>query len=225
ADTFTVNDLYLTDVRNVNLDVGAADAAADSVTVNGRNVADQVSIVSPAAGTLAVTGLRYDVNLTNIALADNDNFTFNANGGNDVVTTADDLSALFASSNVLANSHFTIDGGAGDDVLSSYGRLIGGDGTDTLTGLTSATLANFSQILDGGNGNDTLTGGTGLDLLLGGAGDDTFVPGFDLQNDTIDGGLGFDTILVQGSSVNDRIDLIQDSPTQLRYNLLGINGG
>ena len=70
-----------------------------------------------------------------------------------------------------------------------------------------------------------MTGGTGLDLLLGGAGDDTFVPGFDLQNDTIDGGTGFDTILVQGTPGNDRIDLIQDSPTQLRYNLLGVNAG
>src|SRR5439155_23672711 len=121
--------------------------------------------------------------------------------------------------------HFMLSGGTSDDLHASYGRLRGGEGNEVITGLTSATLANFSQILDGGNGNDQLFGGTGLDLWLGGAGDDTFVPGFDLLNDTIDGGAGFDTILVQGTSFNDRIDLIQDSPTQLRYNILGVNGG
>ena len=172
-----------------------------------------------------MNGLRYNVRVSSIGLTDPDDFTFNANGGNDVVTTADDLSALFASSNVLASNHFTIDGGAGDDVLSTYGRLLGGDGNDILTGLTSTTLANFNQIIDGGNGHDQINGGTGLDALTGGAGDDTFVPGFDLLNDTIDGGTGFDTILVEGTSFNDRIDLIQDSPTQLRYNLQGVNGG
>ena len=61
--------------------------------------------------------------------------------------------------------------------------------------------------------------------MTGGPGDDTFVPGYDLLNDTVDGGTGFDTILVEGTSFNDRIDVIQDSPTQLRYNLLGVNGG
>ncbi|MBW8883414.1 MAG: hypothetical protein JF612_01270, partial [Planctomycetia bacterium] len=225
ADTFIVDDLYLTDVRNVNLFLSPTPDGTDSVTVNGRDVADQVSIQTFAPGIMEITGLRYDVKVSDIGLADKDNFTFNGNGGNDLVTTADDLSAMFTSSSVLANNTFTINGGAGDDVLSSFGRLIGGDGNDTLTGLTSPTLTNFSQILDGGNGNDVINAGTGLDSLLGGAGDDTFIPGFDLQNDTIDGGAGFDTILVQGTPGNDRIDLLQDSPTQLRYNVQGINAG
>ena len=129
-----MQDIYATEVVAINLNFGAADAAPDIVTINGRNVADEVSIVSPSAGTLDVNGLRYNVRVSSIGLADPDDFTFNANDGNDLVTTADDLSALFASSNVLANNHFTIDGGAGDDVLSTYGRLLGGDGNDILTG-------------------------------------------------------------------------------------------
>jgi len=51
------------------------------------------------------------------------------------------------------------------------------------------------------------------------------VPGFDLAIDSIDGGAGFDTILVTGTSGNDRIDARQDAIGQVRYDILGINGG
>ena len=95
ADTFIVDDLYLTDVRNVNLFLSPTPDGTDSVTVNGRDVADQVSIQAFALGILEITGLRYDVKVSDIGLADKDNFTFNGNGGNDLVTTADDLSAMF----------------------------------------------------------------------------------------------------------------------------------
>lgn len=59
----------------------------------------------------------------------------------------------------------------GDDVLYGDGRdgvlLDGGDGNDTLSGTSAA------EMLFGGAGNDTLNAGGGDDVLYGGAGSDT----------------------------------------------------
>ncbi|MBX9256605.1 calcium-binding protein [Desmonostoc muscorum CCALA 125] len=70
----------------------------------------------------------------------------------------------------------TLNGGAGDDYLSTTGvsgdnLLSGGDGNDTL----SALAAWGNNTLNGGNGDDTLTGGNGNDILTGGGGNDKFV--------------------------------------------------
>lgn len=73
---------------------------------------------------------------------------------------------------------YTVDGGAGDDVLegvhplgtpSPSFTLRGGDGNDRITGDTGA------DELDGGPGSDTLRGNGGADTLLGGAGSDTAI--------------------------------------------------
>ena len=85
----------------------------------------------------------------------------------------------------------TIEGTTADDVLSgpefavAY-ELIGGLGSDTLTGNTGADL------LNGGAGDDALIGGAGGDLLDGGAGSDDLVGGDGL--DTLIGGLGDDLL-------------------------------
>ncbi|WP_426107449.1 calcium-binding protein, partial [Pseudomonas sp. TWR1-1-3] len=71
-------------------------------------------------------------------------------------------------------------------------ELLGGDGDDILTGLTSS----LSQIIRGGAGNDVLTSGSGKDLLEGGTG-----------NDTLRGGSGSDTYLF---NLGDGKDLIFD---------------
>src|SRR4029079_14421051 len=101
--------------------------------------------------------------------------------------------------------------------VSGYGTLNGDDpanpaatGKDTLVG------GSVAPTINSGPDNHAILGGGGADMLFGNAGDDTFVPGFDLAIDTVDGGTGFDTILVQGSSANDRIDARQDSHTQVR---------
>ncbi|MEH2274804.1 MAG: calcium-binding protein [Nostoc sp.] len=79
-----------------------------------------------------------------------------------------------------SNSGDTIIGGAGDDrlnidgynYLSGNNLLDGGDGNDTLTASQAYTDKNT---LIGGNGNDILIGGKGNDSLYGGSGIDTFV--------------------------------------------------
>ncbi|MBD2530365.1 calcium-binding protein [Nostoc flagelliforme FACHB-838] len=69
----------------------------------------------------------------------------------------------------------TLNGGAGDDTLSTSGLsgdnlLSGDDGNDTL----SASDAFGNNTLNGGAGDDILTGGNGNDILTGGGGKDKF---------------------------------------------------
>ena len=90
------------------------------------------------------------------------------------------------------------------DVIE-IGKIInGGNGDDTLTGTTGDDIINAgngNDRVDGGDGNDTISGGTGNDVLIGGRG-----------NNTIDGGDGNDTITVadgnntvKGGTGNDTI--------------------
>jgi Ca2+-binding RTX toxin-like protein len=91
-----------------------------------------------------------------------------------------------------------------EDVLVTIENVIGGLGSDSITGSTGnnvldggAGLGNDS--IDGGSGNDTLLGGDGNDQLLGGVGTDSIDGG--AGNDTIVGGTGNDTLL--GGDGND----------------------
>jgi hypothetical protein len=187
ADTVTVNDLYLTEVKLVTVDAGVAgvaDAAADIATVNGRNLTDVVSI-DGAQNAFTVSGLRYEVVFNNLNDA-TDSFTFAGNGGGDFIS-----SSLAAFAGI-----FTLSGGDGDDTL------VGG-------------AAN--EILLGGNGNDFIDAGLGLDTLRGGDGDDVMIPGNDGLSDTVDGGAGWDAILFRGTAFRDGITAIQTSDIAVTY--------
>ena len=89
-------------------------------------------------------------------------------------------------------------GGGGSDVLTGnrgVNRLRGGAGDDQLGGREGADL------LDGGAGNDTLDGGTERDRLLGGTGNDRLGGGDGA--DLLDGGAGSDRLV--GDAGNDRL--------------------
>lgn len=85
-----------------------------------------------------------------------------------------------------------IDLGGGPDFFENAGpgvtsgRVLGGDGIDTLVGGESA------DVLEGGGGTDTLVGRGGDDLLDGGAADDLILAG--LGSDELLGGAGNDTM-------------------------------
>ena len=68
----------------------------------------------------------------------------------------------------------------------------GGDGDDTITGSA---------------GNDTVIGGRGNDVAFLGAGDDTFVWNPGDGSDTVEGQAGNDTLLFNGANVNENIDI------------------
>jgi Ca2+-binding RTX toxin-like protein len=90
ADTVTVDDLRRTDVRRVDIDLGAqlnasgGDAAADAVTVTGTNGRDRIR-VSGSDGNVRVSGLSADVRLKDAEPADT--LTIDTKAGRDRVTT------------------------------------------------------------------------------------------------------------------------------------------
>lgn len=147
VDTFIVNDLTATDVRELNVNLalfgGLGDASADSIIVNGT-ASEDVVFASGNAGVVAVVGLATLVNISG-AEAANDRLTVNLLGGDD---------ALEASGLTATGIALTVDGGADDDVIT------GGDGADTLLG---------------GAGDDVLIGGPGADILDGGLGDNVVI--------------------------------------------------
>ncbi|MPZ40761.1 MAG: hypothetical protein GEU95_22460 [Rhizobiales bacterium] len=113
---------------------------------------------------------------------------------------------LLGAGDDVANStsagSFVIDGGDGDDSISMYYTIFGGD--DTLFGGAGNDRIYGGlgeDRIDGGLDNDTLSGEDGDDLIEGGAGDDHIDGGADDDvifgddgNDTIIGGLGNDVI-------------------------------
>jgi Ca2+-binding RTX toxin-like protein len=178
VDTVRINDLKATDVREVNVDLGAAggvvDGAADTVISNGTGAADKITVAG-TGGTIAVTGLAATINIAHSEAQDA--LVVNGLGGNDVI----DAATLSADSAKL-----TIDGGAGND------KILGGSGADALIG---------------GNGNDFIDGNRGDDLAIMGAGNDTFQWDPGDGSDTVEGGAGTDTMLFNGANAGENVDL------------------
>lgn len=183
--------------RLVDIDAGTG---TNSLIVNGSSGAEAEEFFlrnsAVTAGSLEVEmpGTTapgpYTVRAQNVA-----NVTLNTGDGIDTVRPGD-LSALTTAPQTL-----TINLGDGDDVLAgengTLGLIVnGGDGNDTLTG---------------GPGNDRLAGGPGDDTTAGGTGDDVYI--FD-----VDDVIGADTITENASEGSDTLDF---SPTQ--FTTVGID--
>ncbi|MDA1053079.1 MAG: dockerin type I domain-containing protein [Planctomycetota bacterium] len=196
ADSFIVNDLFTTEVVSVNLVLGAADLAVDDVTVNGRNVADNLNLTTGGAGLISIQGLRYNVNLTAAEIGDL--LTVNGNDGNDVISVGAGVEGV---------TRLTLNGNAGNDTLDVHYTVFN----------AAAVVA-----LDGGADNDTLIGGLGNESMDGGGGDDTFTGNG--GTDAVGGGIGGligDTILVPGTPGDDLITTALNASGHL---LVTING-
>jgi RTX calcium-binding nonapeptide repeat (4 copies) len=221
---------------------GLIDGGADTDTINlsgsGQGtLADftNIEIVDLISGdwTLGsdgVTDLNFEagaqtLRLASSVLADGDfDGTIDHFGAGDLI----DLEGigLATSATLDENNLLTISGGssgpitlqlgAGED-FNGLGFALTSDGNG---GTTIALVAEPGQVLNGGNGNDTLTGaagndvisgGNGNDILNGGRGDDTISGGN--GNDRLDGGLGNDNLsggngddVLLGGAGNDALD-------------------
>jgi len=144
ADTIHVQDLSGTDVKQVAIDLGGSagggDGAADTVIADGSAAGNHIA-VTQANGTISVTGLPETLTITNAE--DSDSLVIHGQGGNDVINA----SAL--GPDVV---QLTIDGGAGNDIITS------GAGNDTITGGAGADKFNVTSVL---NGHDVITDFTG----------------------------------------------------------------
>jgi hypothetical protein len=83
SDLATVNDLTATDVKAVNLDLGAGDAKADRIVVNGTNGDDTIRVFGDAGG-VNVKGLAPFVAIAHSEIA-NDRLELNTLAGTDNV--------------------------------------------------------------------------------------------------------------------------------------------
>ncbi|MFL6834174.1 MAG: beta strand repeat-containing protein [Xanthobacteraceae bacterium] len=143
ADTITVSDLSATDVDKVNIDLGGADGASDTVVLNATNGDDAITIVNNN-GVVTVSGLGEDITISNFEASDR--IVINGLGGDDVITA-----------NGLTGMLLTANGDDGDDIL------IGSVGNDTLAGGAG------DDVLIGGAGIDVLDGGPGNNIVLNAA--------------------------------------------------------
>jgi Ca2+-binding RTX toxin-like protein len=141
VDNVTVGDLSGTDVTDLAVNLGGADNAVDTVTIDATN-GDDVAIVAGANGVLTVTGLSATVTITGFEATDR--LLINGFNGDDVI----DASALAAAILLTGN------GGDGDDIL------LGGIGNDTLNGNAG------DDVLIGGPGQDVLDGGAGSNTVI-----------------------------------------------------------
>jgi Ca2+-binding RTX toxin-like protein len=147
TDNIVINDMSGTDVTKVAVNLAAAlggsaaDAEADTITVNATN-GDDVILVTSENGVVKVSGLATEITISNFGA--NDQLVINGLGGHDMV----DASGLGAG--IL----LTVNGGDGND------ELIGGDGNDILNG------GEGNDVLLGGPGVDTLDGGPGDNVVI-----------------------------------------------------------
>ena len=147
SDLVRVGELTGTGVTQVNTDLGAADAAADSVIVDGTNADDRIGIAGNASD-IAVSGTPATVRIHDAEPSDA--LTVKALAGNDAISAAALPAGLIS---------LVIDGGAGDDdAAGSRGGdvVIAGDGND---------------VVDGNQGNDTAFLGAGDDTFVWDPGD------------------------------------------------------
>lgn len=171
AATVTVDDLFTTETRRIEVDLptGGSSGDADSVIVEGRNTADHLNLNS-INNTVVIEGFAYDFVLSGSATEDT--LTLNLNDGNDSAHVSDSVSTLVTS---------VLNGGSEDDLLTGNFNTANGDiGNDTIRGSVG------TQVINGGPGEDTMLGGDAADTFDGGPDFDTILISGTSGNDVID---------------------------------------
>ncbi|GLQ28086.1 Hint domain-containing protein [Sulfitobacter pacificus] len=200
-----------------SIEAGAGDdtinAGAGDDTINAGDGDDQ--IIDSAGDDLVQGGEGRD-NFEYTTITGNDtviggelNDTTATNSGDklDAHQSVDDLTVVFT-----GNEAGTMTDGSGVVTFSEIEHIMGGQGADVI----NANASNIQQILDGGEGADTITGGGGNDIIAMGQTQDFSAT--DGDNDTLVLNNSFGNDLIEGFEVptdlgggayagNDRVDV------------------
>jgi Ca2+-binding RTX toxin-like protein len=200
---------FTRDVGNVVMDLGtveelnlSAQGGTDTITVNDLTATDFVTVNLDLAGT----GPAGD--------GEADAVILNGTGGEDVALVQSIGNSIAANASLfpfvnIINADPSLDTltintlGEGDTIDASSLApnaiklaLNGGDGGDEIFG---------------SGGNDSVTGGAGHDKAFLGAGDDTFIWNAGDGSDVVEGQAGVDTLIFNGSTADENIDLSADN--------------
>jgi Ca2+-binding RTX toxin-like protein len=114
---------------------------------------------------------------------------------------------------VPTTAKLVVDGGGGNDTLNLAAAtavdpvMNGGDGDDTITGTAGV------DAIDGGNGNDRITGFRGNETIHGGAGNDVLIWNNGDGDDTNEGDAGVDETLIVEGTADDGNTITQEGTT------------
>jgi Ca2+-binding RTX toxin-like protein len=180
---------------------------ADTVTVNDLTRTDVKNVNVDLAGALGGTA----------GDGQDDRVIVTGTNGNDAITAAGDSSGV-----TVSGLHTQVAIRHQEPTDQLFVEAVGGDDSISATALASGAI---TELLDGGEGNDSIAGGPGAETLLGrngndtidgnggsdhaalGAGDDTFVWDPGDGSDTIEGEDGRDTLVFNGAGVADTVNL------------------
>jgi len=182
TDTIIVNDLTGTDLVAMNINLAGTIGGTA-----GDGAADTV-IVNATNGDDIIDVFGAGTSVSVVGLSAQINVT-NSEGANDSLVIKglggnDGITATTLPANVIK---LTLDGGAGDD------SILGSQGADMIFGR---------------DGDDFVFGDNGNDRAELGAGDDEFQWNPGDGNDTIEGQDGTDTMLFNGASIDEEIDIV-----------------
>ncbi|MGB9365778.1 MAG: Ig-like domain-containing protein [Xanthobacteraceae bacterium] len=186
-------------------------------------------------GTADSAAATASISISAVADIVNDSVTVNQNSGaNNLALLANDTfeNAGRAITSVSAASHGTTainnNGTPGDltDDFVTYTPNAGYTGSDTFTytvtsggvtetGTVSATVVSIGQVINGGNGKDTIVGTAGDDTINGGNGKDSITGG--AGNDILTGGNGADTFIFGPGFGDDTITDFGNGPDQIQF--------
>jgi hypothetical protein len=171
----------------------SASVADGTLTINGSNAADDITIgvgadpatmqVDLGTGAAPVAFARSTFRAISVYLGQGDDrFSVTPTGQ-------------------FSDAALTVHGGRGDDSISgSRGNdvLIGGLGDDTIRGNDG------NDLIFGGRGDDNVDGEKGADTQILGSGDDTALWNPGEGSDTTDGGGGHDVLVFNGAAGNEK---------------------
>jgi Ca2+-binding RTX toxin-like protein len=178
-----------------------------TLSVNGDNLNNTITISRNAAGQLLVNGGAVAVVGGTPTVANTVLIQVFGLGGNDTITLNEASGALPRANLFGGAQNDTLTGGSGGD------QLFGQSGNDTLLG-----KGGF-DFLFGGADNDTLTGGDADDQVFGESGSDRMIwnPGDD--TDLNEGGDGTDTVEVNGGNGDEQFTATANG-TRVRFDRL-----